>query len=114
VNADLDGDSINEVFASKNYKDWGTYAQILAGFARPWVAGFRIDWVDGDGASTGGIGTLDRRLRLSPNITYYPSEFSKIRLQANFDKVQELGDHRFDSIWLQFEILFGSHGAHKF
>ncbi|MFN0206134.1 MAG: coiled-coil domain-containing protein [Planctomycetota bacterium] len=114
VNADLDGDSINEVFTSKNYKDWGTYAQVLAGFARPWVAGFRIDWVDGDGASTGGTGLLDRRIRLSPNITYYPSEFSKIRLQANFDKLQELGDHRFTSIWLQFEILFGSHGAHKF
>lgn len=114
VNADLDGDGTPEVFPSTNFRDWGTYAQLLVGFARPWVAGVRFDYVDGDGASTGGLGTLDRRYRFSPNLTYYPSEFSKIRLQANFDKLQELNDHTYMSLWLQVEIMFGAHGAHKF
>lgn len=114
VNFDLDGDSIPEVFNGETFHDWGAYAQLLVGFARPWVAGARFDYTDGDGASTGGFGALDRRYRVSPNITYYPSEFSKIRLQANFDRVQELNDHMFMSIWLQVEILFGAHGAHKF
>jgi hypothetical protein len=114
VRRDLDGDAIAEVFPSARFDDWGAYAQAIWGFARPWAAGFRIETVDGDGASTGGIGSLDRRTRLSPNLTYFPSEFSRIRLQANFDRAQELRDQRFASIWLQFEVLFGAHGAHKF
>ena len=54
----------------------------------------------------------DTRWRLSPNLTWYPSEFSKIRLQYNYDDRKNIGvDH---SIWLQFEFLLGSHGSHKF
>jgi hypothetical protein len=111
---DADGDGTPDPFPDEIFRDHGMYAQALYGFDRPWVAGFRVDYVDGDGASTGGLGPLDRRVRFSPNLTYYPSEFSKIRLQANFDKVQELQDDNFFSLWLQFEILFGAHGAHKF
>ena len=52
------------------------------------------------------------RWRLSPNLTWYPSEFSKIRLQYNYDNRADLGvDH---SVWLQFEFLLGAHAAHKF
>ena len=52
------------------------------------------------------------RWRLSPNLTWYPSEFSKIRLQYNYDDRLRLGtDH---SVWLQFEFLLGAHAAHKF
>ena len=50
----------------------------------------------------------------SPEITltWYPSEFTKVRLQYNYDNRKNVGiDH---SIWLQFEFLLGSHGAHKF
>jgi Skp family chaperone for outer membrane proteins len=114
LNRDLDGDGINEVFPSQNFRDWGMYAQLVYGFARPWTAAMRFDYVDGDGASTGGAGNMDRRYRFSPVLTYYPTEFSRIRLQSNIDKVQELGDRTFLSIWLQFEILFGQHSAHKF
>lgn len=114
VNADLDGDGTNEVFASRTFRDWGTYGQLLWGFARPWVAGIRFDYVDGDGASTGGSGLLDRRYRVSPNITFFPSEFSRIRLQANFDRIQELGDRRFTGLWLQFEVIAGNHAPHRF
>ena len=52
------------------------------------------------------------RWRISPNLTWYPSEFSKIRLQYNYDDRDRIGvDH---SIWLQFEFLLGAHAAHKF
>ena len=57
----------------------------------------------------------DRRRRGSVALTYYPSEFSKIRLQYAYDKsdflVKEEDAH---SVYLQFEILFGAHGAHQF
>jgi hypothetical protein len=52
------------------------------------------------------------RWRISPSLTWYPSEYSKIRLQYNYDDRQGLGrDH---SIWLQLEFLLGAHAAHKF
>ena len=53
------------------------------------------------------------RWRLSPNLTFYPSEFSKIRLQYNYDDILE-NDSTEHSVFLQFEFLLGSHGAHKF
>lgn len=52
------------------------------------------------------------RWRISPNLTWYPSEFSKVRLQYNYDDRDRIGaDH---SVWLQFEFLLGAHAAHKF
>ena len=52
------------------------------------------------------------RYRISPNLTWYPTEFSKLRLQYNYDDRKGIGrDH---SLWLQFEFLLGAHAAHKF
>jgi hypothetical protein len=45
-------------------------------------------------------------------LTFYPSEFSKIRLQYNYDRGEFFGTEH--SIWLQLEFLLGAHGAHKF
>ena len=52
------------------------------------------------------------RWRISPDVTWYPSEFSKLRLQYNYDHRAGIGiDH---SVWMQFEFLLGTHAAHKF
>jgi hypothetical protein len=56
----------------------------------------------------------DSRQRYSGVLTYYPSEFSKLRLQYNYDRAQFLSKTDAHSAYLQFEILFGAHGAHKF
>jgi hypothetical protein len=55
----------------------------------------------------------DSRQRYSAVLSYYPSEFSKLRLQYNYDRAQFIGEAA-HSAFLQFEILFGAHGAHKF
>jgi hypothetical protein len=97
--------------------DWGFYSQVLWGFKPRWVAGLRGDFVAP--TETAAYETLlgrdpDRaqRWRLSPNLTWYPSEFSKLRLQYNYDDRRGIGvDH---SVWLQFEFLLGAHAAHKF
>jgi hypothetical protein len=96
--------------------DYGLYTQVAYGFALHWVAGLRFDYVDSDAAQyesvLGPDPARDRRWRLAPNVTWYPSEFSKLRLQYNYDDRQMAGiDH---SVWLQFEFLLGSHAAHKF
>lgn len=89
--------------------DWGFYAQQLYGFRQRWVAGLREEWVGGDQPTE----NQGQRFRLSPDLTFYPTEFSKIRLQYNFDHQQQpFGND--SSVWLQFEVLIGDHAAHKF
>ena len=109
--------------------DYGFYAQLLYGFRKGWVAGVRFDYVTGErgdyenagllladnlggGTPVGRDSLRNQHWRVSPNLTWYPSEFSKFRLQYNYDDRRDLGvDH---SLWLQFEFLLGAHAAHKF
>jgi hypothetical protein len=93
-------------------KDWGLYSQLVWGFRRGWVAGARVDYADGNGMAVDPL--RDRRLRFSADLSYYPTEFSKLRVQYNLDRAQHLDDDLKHSIWLQFEFLLGAHGAHKF
>jgi hypothetical protein len=52
------------------------------------------------------------RYRISPSVTWYPSEYSKLRMQYNFDHRNDIGnDH---SLWFQIEIIMGAHAAHVF
>ena len=114
---DLNGDGIADSVTRETLKDWGAYSQVLWGFRKGWVAGLRGDYVTPveKGAYEAVYGRdSDRamRWRLSPNLTWYPSEFSKVRLQYNFDRRIGIGyDH---SVWMQCEFLLGSHAAHKF
>ena len=94
-------------------RDWGFYSQVLWGFKPRWVAGLRGEWANGN---PGDYDPYDayrgQRTRVSPDITFYPSEFSKLRLQYNYDHGELFGtDH---SVWFQVEFLLGAHGAHKF
>jgi hypothetical protein len=91
--------------------DRGAYAQLLWGIRPRIVAGVRGDWADGDDAAFASVLRAERT-RLSPNVTWYPTEFSKLRLQYNYDDRKGIGtDH---SVWLQFEFLLGAHASHKF
>ncbi|MCF6157504.1 MAG: hypothetical protein E3K32_02795 [wastewater metagenome] len=92
-------------------RDWGAYSEVTWGFKNRWVAGLRGDYVEGEKEATSPLGF--ERWRLSPNITFYPSEFSKIRLQYNYDSILSTDDTE-HSVFLQFEFLLGSHGAHTF
>ena len=94
-------------------RDSGFYSQVLWGFHPRWVAGLRGEY------ATGNHGEYDpndvyrnERTRISPDLTFYASEFSKIRLQYNYDQGALFGTEH--SVWLQFEFLLGAHAAHKF
>ena len=103
-------DNINNL-QDEVMNNWGTYSQITWGFKKRWVAGLRGDYVDGEEGAIDPLGF--ERWRLSPNLTFFPSEFSKIRLQYNYDDILEDNGTE-HSVFLQFEFLLGSHGAHKF
>ncbi len=98
---------------AENLRDWGFYSQVLWGIKPRWVAGLRGGYVNGnEGAFDLSDVFRGDRTRISPNLTWYPSEFSKIRLQYNYDHGELFGSEH--SIWLQIEFLLGAHAAHKF
>src|SRR5437762_8500398 len=102
---------------AETFHDWGLYSQVLWGFKKGWVVGIRGDYVDMQDSNF--TDDLDRqsRWRLSANLTWYPTEFSKIRLQYNQDFLQEnffLSAREVESVFLQWEFILGAHGAHKF
>jgi hypothetical protein len=106
------GDADNPALPSETLRDWGIYSQLSYGFRPGWVASLRGDYVTGDEAAFEPDPDRDTRWRLSPALTFYPSEFSKICLQYNYDDRENIGvDH---SIWVQFEFLLGRHASHKF
>ena len=99
------------VLPPETLKDNGGYAQVLWGIRPRIVAGFRGEWANGNDAAFASDQRA-QRTRFSPNFTYYPSEFSKVRLQYNLDDRKGIGrDH---SLWLQFEFILGAHAAHRF
>lgn len=91
-------------------KDRGAYAQVLYGIKPRIVAGLRGDWSFKDGVFFSQ--SRANRFRLSPNFTWYPTEFSKFRVQYNYDDRQ--GFDKAHSLWFQLEFLLGAHAAHKF
>jgi hypothetical protein len=102
---------------AETFHDWGLYSQVLWGFKKGWVAGVRGDYVDMQDSKF--TDDLDRqsRWRLSANLTWYPTEFSKIRLQYNQDFLEQnffLSAREVESVFLQWEFILGAHGAHKF
>lgn len=107
------GEDLADGLAAETLHDWGAFSQVQWGFVRRWVGGLRGEYVTGDD-SLSEEATADRgdETRVSPNITWFPSEFSKLRLQYNHTWFEEETDE--DAVWLQFEFLLGAHAAHKF
>ena len=97
--------------AAETLSDRGFYSQLLWGIKPRIVAGLRGEFAGGNDAAFESE-LRDDRFRLSPNLTWYPTEFSKFRIQYNYDHRTGIGsDH---SIWMQFEFLLGAHASHKF
>ena len=117
IDLDVNQNGVIDTVPAELLKDWGFYTQLAYGFHKGWVSALRFDYVDRVHpgryeAVFGDDPDRTRRWRLSPNLTWYPSEFSKVRLQYNLDERVGFGvDH---SVWLQFEFLMGAHGAHNF
>jgi hypothetical protein len=92
--------------AAETLWDWGGYTQLLWGYRRGWVAGLRGEYVSANNAAFASDLRLDRT-RLSPNLTWQPVDFAKLRWQYNYDRIQQWGDEH--SVWMQVEFQLGEH-----
>ncbi|MFQ5515378.1 MAG: hypothetical protein ACE5FG_13220 [Myxococcota bacterium] len=102
---------------SETLHDWGLFAQLLWGPRRPWAGGLRFELSDGSGSSLGGTGAdpfRDRRLRISPLLLLELSEFSRARLQYNYDRAEHLRGDQAHTVWLTLEFSLGAHPAHRY
>ena len=100
----------------RTLNDWGLYTQLLYGFYTNWAAGLRYEYGGGSGRSITGRKNdpfRDDRHRVSPLLTWRQSEFSRIRLQYNYDMATHLEDDA-HTIWLGFEWIYGAHPTHNF
>jgi hypothetical protein len=109
-------------------EDWGLYTQLVWGFRRRWSTGLRYEYGDGKGPNVAFDATSNRwtavpladdpfrgrRHRVSPLLMFQPSEFSRLRLQYNYDNGTFLEQDDAHTVWLGVEILFGAHPAHAY
>ena len=125
--------TIDDIRLSKQVlKDWGFYSQLLWGFRKDWAGGIRFDYASGGGNSvsvnflSGMVNILHRnqdpfrnnRYRISPLLAWHPTEFSRFRLQYNYDhfseRLIEFGRRDAHSVWLGVEFMLGADAAHKY
>ncbi|MFO1463925.1 MAG: hypothetical protein U1F66_09095 [bacterium] len=86
--------------------DGGLYSYVDVQFLKQWHAAFRYDQMGIP------LGIVPREFRLTPAISFDPTEFSRIRLQYEFDKIANADPVH--SMFLQFQFSLGPHGAHPF
>jgi hypothetical protein len=100
--------------------DVTAYAQLVYRWHQQWGAGLRSELGTPAVGLTGKVVSdpldptwTDVRHRHSANLTFYPTEFSRIRLQGAMDVPAWEEQPRY-SAFLAFEVVVGAHGAHKF
>jgi hypothetical protein len=98
----------------------GFYAQGAYQFMPRWRVGYRYDQLFRGNASFNGAdagATLGSLADYNPRrntlmVDYSPSEFSRLRLQYQYDQAQQNIDE--NQFFVQYIYSLGSHGAHKF
>ena len=70
---------------AETFHDWGMYSQVVWGFKKGWTTGVRGDYLHMQDSAFTDDFRRQSRWRVSGELTWYPTEFSKIRLQYNHD-----------------------------
>ncbi len=116
------GDAADE-FSGKAKQD-GAYLQALYGIAPRWNVGARAealgitnDSLEADRGENR-FTSFGTSYRYALQTSFMPTEFSRIRLQANYaDFADDNGGHGHGDAWtvmLQYNLSLGAHGAHAF
>jgi len=102
--------------------DAGFYAQVVGQFLLQWELALRVEGVTGLVNDPLDPDWTGLRTRTSAQLTYYPSHFSRVRLQGAYGTPGAYEDPLpstllADPVWSCFvalEFLVGAHGAHTF
>jgi len=96
----------------------GYYIQAVYGFLPRWRAGVRWEQVGLTNESELPDGTTENfgsSYRAGAMLDFTPSEFSRIRLQANQGSYETVeGTKGVTEVYVQWMVSLGAHGAHKF
>jgi len=96
----------------------GLYTQLIWKFNQQWRFGGRYDLMNQNNIFNNNIrlDNIGNLSRYSAMIDYNPSEFSRIRLQYNYDQSKYLDSNQqpLNEVFLQFNMAIGAHGAHQF
>ena len=93
------------------------YIQGVYGIAPRWRAGLRYELagMTNEHIDNGVTEKHDSSNRITANLTWQPTEFSKLRLQASQSRLAlEDGKENFRQVYLQYQLALGAHGAHRF
>ena len=93
-------------------RDDGLYAYLIWQFAQRWQTGLRQEWVSGLENDPLDPEWTEQRTRTSGQLTFHPTEFSRLRAQVSYD--QPGWRDPYWGAFLATEFLIGAHGAHKF
>ncbi len=94
-------------------QDAGGYAQLVWDIDPEWGVGARYEYVSGVEDDPLDPAWATARQRASAQVTWWPSHFSRLRLQGNHDRLPD----RDDPLWgamLALEVVVGAHGAHGY
>jgi hypothetical protein len=111
----------------QRFQDYGYNAMLTIGLVKGWELGLRMEQASGLGDGVHALhegpeadsrwedALRQDRCRVSPVLTWRPSEFSRLRLQYNHDvRAVKQGETVAHTVWFGTEFLFGAHPAHKF
>jgi hypothetical protein len=94
-------------------QDWGLYSQLIWNVDPQWELGARYEEVSGVASDPLDPEWVEARRRATAQVTYYPSHFSRLRLQGGWDQPGWVNDPTW-IVMLGLEVLVGAHGAHNY
>lgn len=97
----------------QSVQDAGGYVELVWSFDPRWELGGRGEWMSRITEEFVGKDSPKPRSRYAAQVTFYPSHFSRLRLQTSVDRPQWVEKPVF-STFLAFEVSVGAHGAHNY
>ncbi|HEU5217025.1 MAG TPA: hypothetical protein VFU23_00085, partial [Gemmatimonadales bacterium] len=96
-----------------DFFDHGAFAHLLWRFDYRWAAGVSAEFVTAAAGHPLDAAAAGMQWRYKADITFYPTEFSRLRLQYDVEPPGVRADTA-HAVFLAVEFAIGAHGAHKF
>lgn len=96
-----------------NLVDYGGYTSLFWRFAQQWGTAVRLERVTGVPGDYLDPEWAGDRTRLSADLTFWPTEFSRLRWQVSRDQPSWRNEPIYGT-FLTLETVIGAHGAHQF